>query len=149
MSHGAGRSIHNLFPNLWIDNSHSNDPPKEPLMRIGRFLSPQSLQFFVVKKGLHPQVVVHPQGLELLGQGKVCEDHIMDLNRNKLVFNQNEDRFVMTTCCPDRQSPPDLLGGGLVMVFKPLADWKVWLCQEIGLVAIMFFFELLFFICCS
>ena len=54
------------------------------------------LQLFVVEKGLHPQVVIHPQGLELLGQREVCEDHIMDLNHNKLVFNQNEDRFVMT-----------------------------------------------------
>ena len=55
-------------------------------MRIGRFLSPQSLQFFVVEKGLHPEVVVHSKSLELLGQREVCEDHIMDLNRNKLVF---------------------------------------------------------------
>ena len=57
-------------------------------MRISWFLSPQSLQFFVVEKGLHPKVVVHSQGLELLGQRKVCEDHIMDLNHSKLVFNQ-------------------------------------------------------------
>ena len=56
----------------------------------------------MVKEGLHPQVVVHSKSLELLGQGEVCEDHIMDLNHNKLVFNQNEDRFVATTCCPDR-----------------------------------------------
>ena len=33
----------------------------------------------------------------------------------------------MGTCSPDRYSPPDLLRVSLVMVFKPLADWKVWL----------------------
>ena len=42
----------------------------------------------MVKESLNPKVVVYPQGLELLGQRKVCEDHIMDLNRGKLVFNQ-------------------------------------------------------------
>ena len=42
----------------------------------------------MVEKGLHPQVVVHSKSLELLGQGKVCEVRIMDLNCNKLVFNQ-------------------------------------------------------------
>ena len=53
---------------------------KEPLMRIGRFLSPQSLQFLMVEKGLHPKIVIHPQGLELLGQGEVSKDHVMDLS---------------------------------------------------------------------
>ena len=48
----------------------------------------------MVEEGLHPEVVVHPKSLELLSQGKVCEDHIMDLNRVKLVFSQTEDRFV-------------------------------------------------------
>ena len=39
----------------------------------------------------------------------------------------------MGTCCPDEYSPPNLLGVGLVMVFRPLADWKVWLLS-IGMV---------------
>ena len=39
----------------------------------------------------------------------------------------------MGTCCPDRYSPPDLLGVGLVMVLRLLADWKVWLFN-IGMV---------------
>src|ERR1700743_3463349 len=81
MPHGTSRGVHNLLTSLWIDDPHSNDPPKEPLMRISRLLSPQSLQFFVVEKGLNPQVFVYPQGLELLGQREVCEDHIMDLSR--------------------------------------------------------------------
>ena len=55
-------------------------------MRIGRLNSSEPFKFFMVEKGLNPKVVVHPQGLKLLGQGKVREDHIMDLNRNKLVF---------------------------------------------------------------
>ena len=42
----------------------------------------------MVEEGLHPEVVVHSQGLEFLGKGKVCEDHIMDLNRGKSGFNQ-------------------------------------------------------------
>ena len=42
----------------------------------------------MVKEGLHPEIVVHPQGLELLGKGKVREDHIVDLNHGKSVFNQ-------------------------------------------------------------
>ena len=42
----------------------------------------------MVEEGLNPKVVDHSQGLELLGQGKVCENHIMDLNRNKSVINQ-------------------------------------------------------------
>ena len=48
----------------------------------------------MIKEGLHPKIVVYPQGLELLSQGEVSEDHIMDLNCVKLVFNQTEDRFV-------------------------------------------------------
>ena len=55
-------------------------------MRISQFLSSEPLQLFVVEKGLNPQVVVHPQSLELLRQGKVGKDHIMDLGQNKLVF---------------------------------------------------------------
>ena len=55
----------------------------------------------MVEEGLHPEIVINSQGLKFLGQGKVCEDYIMDLNHNKLVFNQTEDRFVTTTCCPD------------------------------------------------
>ena len=55
-------------------------------MRIGRFLSSKPFQLFVVEKGLNPKIVVHSKSLELLGQREVCEDHIMDLNRNKLVF---------------------------------------------------------------
>ena len=94
-------------------------------MRIGRFLTPQSLQFFVIEKGLHPKVVVHPQGFELLGQGEVCENHVMDLSRNKSVFIKRRPDLLRYTCCPDGQSPPDLLGVGLVIVFKPLEDWKV------------------------
>ena len=86
MPHGASRGVHNLLSGFWIDDPHSNDPPKEPLMRIGRFLSSQSLQFFVIEKGLHPKVVVHPKSLELLGQGEVCEDYIMDLSQDKSVF---------------------------------------------------------------
>ena len=57
-------------------------------MRIVWFLPSKPLQLFVAEKGLHPEVVIHSKSLELLGQGKVCEDHVMDLNRNKLVFNQ-------------------------------------------------------------
>ena len=59
-------------------------------MRIGWFLSPQSLQFLVVEKGLHPKIVVHPQGLELLGQGEVCEDHVMDLSQRESVFTKED-----------------------------------------------------------
>ena len=49
-------------------------------MRIGRLLSPQSLKFFMIEEGLYPQIVVHSKSFELLGQGKVCEDHVMDLS---------------------------------------------------------------------
>ena len=51
-------------------------------MRISRFLSPQSLQFFVIEKGLHPKIVIHTKSLELLGQREVCEDHVMDLSQS-------------------------------------------------------------------
>ena len=57
-------------------------------MRIVRFLSSKPLQLFMVEEGLNPKVVIHSQGFELLGHGKVCENHIMDLHRNKSVFNQ-------------------------------------------------------------
>ena len=40
----------------------------------------------MVEKGLNPEVAVHSKSLELLGQREVREDHIMDLNHNKLVF---------------------------------------------------------------
>src|SRR6202000_875601 len=86
MSHGASGGVHDLFSCLRIDHHHPDDSPQEPLMRIGWLLSPQSLQFFVVEKGFHPKIVVHSKSLELLGQRKVCEDHIMDLSCNKLVF---------------------------------------------------------------
>ena len=70
-------------------------------MRVGRFLPPQSLQFFMVKKGLHPKLVVHPQGLELLGQREVCKDHVMDLSRGKSVFTKRRPDLFQHTCCPD------------------------------------------------
>ena len=57
-------------------------------MRIGWFLSPEPLQLFMVEEGLNPQVVVYSKSLELLGQREIRENHIMDLNHNKLVFNQ-------------------------------------------------------------
>ena len=60
----------------------------------------------MVKEGLHPKVVVHPQGLELLGQREVCKDHVMDLNHVELVFNQTEERF-------DTQLPVVLMGSPL------------------------------------
>ena len=40
----------------------------------------------MVEKGLHPEIVVHSKSLELLGQRVGCEDHIMNLGRNKSVF---------------------------------------------------------------
>ena len=70
-------------------------------MRIIWFLPSKPLQLFMVEEGLNPKVVIHPQGFELLGQGKVSEDHVMNLGQNKSVFNQKETRFVITTCCPD------------------------------------------------
>ena len=74
-------------------------------MRISRFLSSEPLQLFVVEKGLNPEVGVHSKSLELLGQREVCEDHIMDLNRNKLVFNKKR---------------PDLLRLPVVQMGSPL-----------------------------
>ena len=70
-------------------------------MRIGRFLSPQSLKLFMVEEGLNPKVVVHSQGLELLGQWEVREDHIMDLSRSKSVFSNRRPDLLQHTCCPD------------------------------------------------
>ena len=55
-------------------------------MRISWFLSSKPLQLFVVEEGLNPEVVIHSKSLELLGQREVCENHIMDLNCDKLVF---------------------------------------------------------------
>ena len=60
----------------------------------------------MVEEGLHPQIVIYTKSLELLGQGEVCEDHIMDLNRVKLVFNQTEERF-------NTQLPVVLMGSPL------------------------------------
>ena len=65
-------------------------------MRIGRLLSPQLLQFFVVEKGLNPEVVFHTKSLELLGQREVRKDHVMDLSRYKSVFIKKKTRFVTT-----------------------------------------------------
>ena len=48
----------------------------------------------MVEEGLNPQVIVHPKSLELLRQGKVGEDHVMNLGRNRSVFNQTKTRFV-------------------------------------------------------
>ena len=69
-------------------------------MRIGWFLSLESLQLFVVEEGLNPEVVVHPKSLELLGQREVGKNYIMNLGRNKSVFYQNEDQICYDTCCP-------------------------------------------------
>ena len=52
---------------LRVDDSHPDDPPQEPLMRIVQLLPPEPLQLFMVEEGLHPKIVIHPQGLELLG----------------------------------------------------------------------------------
>ena len=70
-------------------------------MRIGRFLSPQSLQLFVIEKGLNPEVVVHTKSLEFLGQWEVCKDHVMDLSRYKSVFIKRRPDLLQHTCCPD------------------------------------------------
>ena len=40
----------------------------------------------MVEEGLNPQVIVHPKSLELLRQGEVGENHVMNLDRNKSVF---------------------------------------------------------------
>ena len=77
-------------------------------MRIGSFLSLEPLQLFVVEEGLNPQVVVHPKSLELLGQREVCEDHIMDLNHNKLVFNKRR---------PDLLQLPVVQTGSSLQIF--------------------------------
>ena len=82
----TSRSVHDLLSCLWINHPHPDDSPQESLVRVGWLYSSESLQLFMVEKGLHPKVVVHPQGLELLGQGEVCEDHIMDPSQSKSVF---------------------------------------------------------------
>ena len=81
-------------------------------MRIGRFLSSEPLQLFMVEKGLNPEVVVHPKSLELLGQREVCKDHIMDLNRDKLVFHQRR---------PDLLRLPVVQTGSPLQIFWELA----------------------------
>ena len=105
----ARRKIQHLSC-LRVDYPHPNDPPKEPLMRIIRFLPPEPLQLLMVEEGLNPQVVVHLKSLKLLGQGKVCKDHFMDLNCNKLVCNQWR---------------PDLLRLPVVLTGSPLqTSWE-------------------------
>ena len=74
-------------------------------MMIVWFLAPKPFQLFMVKKGLHPETIVHPKSLELLGQGEICEDHIMDINSSELVSSQLENHLPKNTCCPDRYSP--------------------------------------------
>ena len=74
-------------------------------MRIGWLLSSESVQLFVVEEGLNPEVVVNSKSLELLGQRKVCEDHVMNLGRNKSVFNKRR---------------PDLLRLPVVQTASPL-----------------------------
>ena len=88
MPHGSSRGVHSLLSCLWINHPHPDDSPKESLVWIGWLLPPEPLQLLVIEEGLHPEVVVHPKSLKLLGEGEVCEDHIMDLNCGKLVFNQ-------------------------------------------------------------
>ena len=105
MPHGASGSVHSPLTSLWIDHPHPNDSPQESLVRIGWLLSSEPFKFFVVEKGLHPKIVIHPQGLELLGQGEVCEDHVMDLVR---IYSQYPRlhtlfRFLLTV-----SPPPDL-----------------------------------------
>src|ERR1700743_2300655 len=110
MAHGASRGVHNLLSCLWINPPHPDDSPQESLVRISRLLSPEPLKFFMVKEGLHPKIVVHPQGLKLLHQGKVCEDHIIDLNCNKSVFIKRR---------------PDLLQQPVVQTGSPLqTSWE-------------------------
>ena len=88
MPHGMSRGVHCLLSCLWVDHPHPDDSPQELLVWIGWLHSPEPLEFFMVKKGLNPEIALHPQGLEFLGKGKVCEDLIMDLNHGKSVFNQ-------------------------------------------------------------
>ena len=80
-------------------------------MRISWFLSSKPLQLFIVEEGLNPQVVVHSKSLELLGQREVGEDHVMNLGRNRSVFNQTKTRFVMT--------PVDQTGSPLQIFWEP------------------------------
>ena len=81
MPHGPGGSVHSLLSYFWIDHPHPDDPSQELLVWIGWLRSPEPLKFFMVKKGLYPEIVVHSQGLEFLGKGKVSKDHIMNLGR--------------------------------------------------------------------
>ena len=60
---------------------------------------------FVVEKGLHPEVIIHPQGFKLLGQGKVlsqiqiltskisqvCRD-IRDIKLRRLLVTRSNDK---------------------------------------------------------
>ena len=39
----------------------------------------------MVEEGLHIQIIIHTKSFELLGQGEVHKDHIMDLNSSGLV----------------------------------------------------------------
>ena len=80
MPHGASGGIHNLFSCLWVDHTHPDGSPQESLVGINWLHSPEPLEFFMVEQGLYPKIVVHPQGFELLGQGEVCKDHVMDLS---------------------------------------------------------------------
>ena len=101
MPHRSSRGVHTLLSDLRVDYPHPDDSPQESLVRISWLLSPEPLKFFMAEESLHPKIVVHPKSLELLGQGEVSKDHVMNLGRNKSVFNQKETRFVTTTCCPD------------------------------------------------
>ena len=92
----------NLLSCLWVDHPHPDDSPQELLVRIGWLLSPEPLEFFMAEKGLNPEIVVHSKSLELLGQGKVGEDHVMDLGQNKSVFIERRPNLFRHTCCPDR-----------------------------------------------
>ena len=100
--HRASRGVHDPLSCFWIYHPHPNDSPQESLVRIGWLLSSEPFKFFMVKKGLHPKIVVYPQGLKLLGQGEVCEDHVMDLSRRKSVFIKRRPDLFRHTCCPDR-----------------------------------------------
>ena len=112
MSHGASRRVHCLLTNLWIDDSHSNDSPQESLVWIGRLLTPESLQFFMIEEGLDPKIVVHPKSLELLSQREVGKDHIEDLGR----ANQSSIKRR-----PDLLRLPVVLTGSLLQTFEEKA----------------------------
>ena len=86
VSHGPGRGVHCLLSCLWTNHPHPDDSPQESLVWIGQFLPPKPLQLFVVEEGLHPKIVVHPKSFELLSQGEICKNHVMDLSRSKSVF---------------------------------------------------------------